>query len=103
MKENLCRIGHHGCGLVRSRLLVTFRLPTGPAHPWKVCVVAHGRGQSVDPKSGPQEGGARRGHGSGDVFRREMLSSSDYGDGVLDRLSLLVLCASESICFRALS
>jgi hypothetical protein len=33
----------------------------------------------------------------------EMLSSSDYWDGVLGRLSLLVLCASESICFRALS
>jgi hypothetical protein len=32
-----------------------------------------------------------------------MLSSSDYLDGVLGRLSLLVLCASESICFRALS
>lgn len=33
----------------------------------------------------------------------EILSSSDYGDGVLGRPSLLVLRASESICFRALS
>ena len=32
-----------------------------------------------------------------------MLSSSDYLDGVLGRLNLLFLCASESICFRALS
>jgi hypothetical protein len=33
----------------------------------------------------------------------EILSSSDYLDGVLGRLSLPVLRASESICFRALS
>jgi hypothetical protein len=32
-----------------------------------------------------------------------MLSSSDYLEGVLGRLNLLFLCASESICFRALS
>jgi hypothetical protein len=32
-----------------------------------------------------------------------MLSNSDQLDGILGRLSLLVLCASESICFRALS
>jgi hypothetical protein len=32
-----------------------------------------------------------------------MLSSSDYLERVLGRLNLLFLCASESICFRALS
>ena len=32
-----------------------------------------------------------------------MLSSNDYLDGILGRLNLLFLCASESICFRALS
>ncbi len=32
-----------------------------------------------------------------------MLTSSDYLEGVLGRLNLLFLCASESICFRALS
>jgi hypothetical protein len=32
-----------------------------------------------------------------------MLSSSDYLEGVLGILNLLFLCASESICFRALS
>jgi hypothetical protein len=69
----------------------------------KVCVVAHGCGQPVDPESGPRRGGARRGHGSGDVVRSLMLSSSDYLDGVLGRPSLLFICASESICLRALS
>ena len=32
-----------------------------------------------------------------------LLSSSDYLEGVLGRFNLLFLCASESICFRALS
>ena len=32
-----------------------------------------------------------------------MVSGGDYLDGVLGRLSLLVSCASKSICFRALS
>jgi hypothetical protein len=32
-----------------------------------------------------------------------MLPSSDYLDGVLGRLSLLVSCESKSICFRAWS
>jgi hypothetical protein len=32
-----------------------------------------------------------------------MLSSSDYLDGAPGRLSLLVPCASKSICFRVLS
>jgi hypothetical protein len=66
--------------------------------------VAHGHGFNLSiRKVAHIEGGARRGHGSGDVVGVAMLSSSDYLDGVLGGLSLLVLFVSKSIRFRALS
>jgi hypothetical protein len=54
-------------------------------------------------KVGHEAGGARRGHWRAMWSGVAMLSSSDYLDGVLGRLSLLVPCESKSICFRAWS
>ena len=52
---------------------------------------------------GHEESGLARGMSRAMWSGVAVLSSSDYLDGILDRLSLLVLCVSESICFRALS
>jgi hypothetical protein len=71
------------------------RLTTGPAHPWKVCVSIR--------KVATKKVGLAGGMGRAMWLGVAMLSSSDYLDGVLGRLNLLFLCASESICFRALS
>ena len=54
-------------------------------------------------KVGHEEGRLAGGMGRAMWLGVAMLSSSDYLDGALGRLSLLVPCASKSIRFRVLS